>query len=107
MCIIHGGVIPKVFADPRTAEENGRVWSLLFIVLAVVSATAGFSRTFCFSVSGEALTSRLRSISFKAIMSQVTIYVGRCWGSSDWDKRYIHDTTMGGRTRGHWGNVPP
>ena len=61
----------QVFADPRTAEEDGRVWSSLFIVLAVFAGIAGFLRTFCFSVSGEALTARLRGMSFKAIMRQV------------------------------------
>ena len=62
---------PKVLADPRNAEENSRVWSGLFIVLAGVAALAGFLRTFCFSVCGEALTARLRGLSFKAIMRQV------------------------------------
>ena len=61
----------KVLADPRTAEEDGRVWSSLFIALAVFAGIAGFLRTFCFSVSGEALTARLRGMSFKAIMRQV------------------------------------
>ena len=61
----------KVLADPRNAEEDGRVWSIMFIALAVMSAIAGFLRSFCFSVSGEALTARLRSMSFKAIMRQV------------------------------------
>ena len=61
----------KVLADPRNAEEDGRVWSIMFIALAVMAAIAGFLRSFCFSVSGEALTARLRSMSFKAIMRQV------------------------------------
>ena len=43
----------------------------MFIALAVFSGIAGFLRTFTFSVSGEALTARLRSMSFKAIMGQV------------------------------------
>ena len=64
-------LVLKVFADPRTAEENGRVWASLFIALALFSGIAGFLRTFAFSVSGEALTARLRSMSFKAIMGQV------------------------------------
>ena len=68
-------VVPKVFADPRTAEENGRVWSGLFIALAGVAGIAGFLRTFCFTLSGEALTARLRSMSFKAILRQVEINV--------------------------------
>ena len=64
-------LLPKVLADPRNVEENSRVWSVMFVVLAVMAAIAGFLRTFCFSVSGEALTARLRSMSFKAIMRQV------------------------------------
>ena len=60
-----------MFADPRTAEEDGRVWSALFIALAALAGIVGFLRTFCFSVSGEALTARLRIMSFKAIMRQV------------------------------------
>ena len=70
-----------MFADPRTAEEDGRVWSALFIALAVLAGIVGFLRTFCFSVSGEALTARLRSMSFKAIMRQV-------------GKRNQHDTCV-------------
>ena len=64
-----------MFADPRTAEEDGRVWSALFVVLAVVAGFAGFLHTLCFSVSGETLTARLRSLSFKAIMRQVRIRI--------------------------------
>ena len=60
-----------MFADPRTAEEDGRVWSSLFIALSIFAGIAGFLRTFCFSVSGEALTARLRGMSFKAIIRQV------------------------------------
>jgi len=62
-----------VFADPRTAEEESRLWTLMFVALACVAAVAGFLRTFCFAVSGEALTARLRSVSFKAIMRQVRV----------------------------------
>ena len=64
-------ILFKVFADPRTAEEESRVWAGLFIALAGVAGIVGFLRTFCFSVSGEALTARLRGLSFKAIMRQV------------------------------------
>ena len=60
-----------MLADPRNAEEDARVWSVMFIALAVMAGIAGFLRSFCFSVSGEALTARLRSMSFKAIMRQV------------------------------------
>ena len=69
----HCCIISQVYADPRTAEEEGRLWSLLFIALAGLAGLVGFLRTFCFSVSGEALTARLRSISFKAIMRQVSV----------------------------------
>ncbi|XP_065884882.1 ATP-dependent translocase ABCB1-like [Dysidea avara] len=64
------GELFEVYADPRTAEEEGRLWSLLFVALAGVAGLVAFLRMFCFSVSGEALTARLRSISFKAIMRQ-------------------------------------
>ena len=64
-----------MYADPRTAEEEGRLWALLFVAIAVLAAIAGFLRTFCFSVSAEALTARLRNISFKAIMRQVRIFL--------------------------------
>ena len=60
-----------MLADPRNAEEDSRVWSGLFIVLSGVAALSGFLRTFCFTVSGEILTARLRGLSFKAIMRQV------------------------------------
>ena len=60
-----------MFTDPRTAEEEGRVWSSLFVVLSVVAGIVGFSHSLCFSVAGEALTARLRGLSFKAIMRQV------------------------------------
>ena len=61
-----------MLSDPHNAEENGRMWSALFMGLAAVMGIAGFLRTLCFSVSGEALTVRLRSVSFKAIMRQVS-----------------------------------
>ena len=60
-----------MLADPRNAEEDSRLWSGMFILLAGVAALVGFLRTFCFTVSGEILTARLRGLSFKAIMRQV------------------------------------
>ena len=62
-----------MLADPRTAEEEARLWSLLFVAIAILSGVGGFLRTFCFTVAGEALTARLRSLSFKAIMRQVVM----------------------------------
>lgn len=43
----------------------------LFVALAVLAGIAGFLGFFCFSVSSEALTAQLRSMSFKAIIRQV------------------------------------
>ena len=64
-----------MFTDPRTAEEESRLWTLMFVVIALVAAISGFLRTFCFALSGEALTARLRSVSFKAIMRQVNVSI--------------------------------
>ena len=63
----------QVFSNPDNAEEEGRQWALLFLAVAAITGVAAFLHTLCFAISGEALTYRLRSMSFKAIIKQV------CW----------------------------
>jgi len=61
----------QVFSNPDNAEKEGRKWALLFLAVAAITGLAAFLHTLCFAISGEALTSRLRNISFKAIIKQV------------------------------------
>ncbi|XP_065884883.1 ATP-dependent translocase ABCB1-like [Dysidea avara] len=64
------GKFYEIFADPRNAEENSRLFAGLFGIVAVASGMAAFFRTLCFTVAGHSLTSRLRNQSFKAILKQ-------------------------------------
>ncbi|CAI8032913.1 ATP-dependent translocase ABCB1 [Geodia barretti] len=65
------GEILEVFAlPPDEVLDEIHVWAGLFIVLGVVSGTGVFLKAACFTVSGENLTARLRSLSFRAMLRQ-------------------------------------
>ena len=54
-------------ADQR---EKGNFYSLMFLILGIVVGFAAFAQSFAFSVAGESLTSRLRGLTFQAILKQ-------------------------------------
>jgi ABC-type multidrug transport system fused ATPase/permease subunit len=65
------GEILEVFAlPPDQILDEIHVWAGLFIVLGVVSGVGVFLKAACFAVSGENLTARLRSLSFRAMLRQ-------------------------------------
>lgn len=65
-----------VLTPGGTAEEQeekrdkGNFYSLMFLVLGIVVGFAAFAQSFSFSVAGESLTSRLRGLTFEAILKQ-------------------------------------
>ncbi|KAM5255812.1 ATP-dependent translocase ABCB1 [Ctenodactylus gundi] len=81
--IINGGMQPAfavifsriigVFArddDPDTKRRNGDIFSLLFLVLGIVSFITFFLQGFTFGKAGEILTKRLRYLVFKSMLRQ-------------------------------------
>lgn len=66
----------KVFTNRATAEENARFWAGLLAALGGCSGTAFVIRSWSFGIAGQALTSRLRKLSFRHILKQVKyIYI--------------------------------
>ncbi|KAH1177417.1 hypothetical protein KIL84_011119, partial [Mauremys mutica] len=57
--------------DPEKRSKNTTLLSLMFLVLAVISLVTHIIQGFMFGKSGEVLTKRLRSLSFKALLQQV------------------------------------
>lgn len=51
-------------------RERGNFYSLMFLILGIVAGFAAFAQSFSFSVAGESLTSRLRGLTFEAILKQ-------------------------------------
>ncbi|KAH1177857.1 hypothetical protein KIL84_011559 [Mauremys mutica] len=56
--------------DPEKRSKNTTLLSLMFLVLAVISLVTHIIQGFMFGKSGEVLTKRLRSLSFKALLQQ-------------------------------------
>ncbi|EDV26960.1 uncharacterized protein TRIADDRAFT_54424 [Trichoplax adhaerens] len=64
--------IIAVFAecDPVKRESDATFWSLMFLVLGSVSGISVFLQTLMYGISGEYMTKRLRSQTFRAILKQ-------------------------------------
>ncbi|KAL7976656.1 hypothetical protein Chor_008605, partial [Crotalus horridus] len=58
--------------DDVKKSQNTVLYSLMFLVLGVISLITYTIQGFTFGKSGEALTMRLRSLSFKALLQQAT-----------------------------------
>ncbi|NXG50962.1 MDR1 protein, partial [Psilopogon haemacephalus] len=56
--------------DPEKRSKNTLVLSLMFLLLGVIILAAYIVQGFMFGKSGEILTMRLRSLSFKALLQQ-------------------------------------
>lgn len=57
-------------ADPDYVKEESNFYSLLFLVLGLVTGLGTFFQTYLFNIAGVRLTSRLRQKTFKAIINQ-------------------------------------
>ncbi|XP_055625929.1 multidrug resistance protein homolog 49 [Toxorhynchites rutilus septentrionalis] len=57
-------------ADPEFVREESNFYSVLFLILGLVTGLGTFFQTFLFNIAGVRLTSRLRQKTFKAIVSQ-------------------------------------
>ena len=66
-----------MFTNRATAERNTRFWAGLVTALGGCAATALFIRSWCFGIAGQALTSRLRKLSFRHILKQVHNYISQ------------------------------
>ncbi|XP_011403751.1 PREDICTED: multidrug resistance protein 1A-like, partial [Amphimedon queenslandica] len=66
--IIFGEALKAFSAEQDQVLNEVHLPAGLFLALAFVSALAVFFKTFCFAISGEKLTSRIRSITFKAML---------------------------------------
>lgn len=56
--------------DPEDIQRQANFYSLLFLVLGLATGIGTFLQTYMFTFAGVRLTSRLRSMTFKAMMSQ-------------------------------------
>uniref|UniRef100_A0A8C4WTX7 Uncharacterized protein n=1 Tax=Gopherus evgoodei TaxID=1825980 RepID=A0A8C4WTX7_9SAUR len=73
-----GGVYPAfavifgkiIGVNPEKRSKNTTLLSLMFLVLAVISLVTHIIQGFMFGKSGEVLTKRLRTLSFKALLQQ-------------------------------------
>ncbi|XP_045350637.1 ATP-dependent translocase ABCB1 isoform X4 [Leopardus geoffroyi] len=63
------GVFTRV-EDPETKRQNSNIFSLLFLVLGIVSFITFFLQGFTFGKAGEILTKRLRYMVFRSMLRQ-------------------------------------
>ena len=68
---VMGVLTPGGSQEEQDAKrEEGNFYSLMFLILGIVVGFAAFAQSFSFSVAGESLTSRLRGLTFQAILKQ-------------------------------------
>uniref|UniRef100_A0A674I9R1 ATP-binding cassette sub-family B member 5 n=1 Tax=Terrapene triunguis TaxID=2587831 RepID=A0A674I9R1_9SAUR len=65
--VLYGKIIG---VNPEKRSKTTTLLSLMFLVLAVISLVTHIIQGFMFGNSGEVLTKRLRSLSFKALLQQ-------------------------------------
>lgn len=58
------------YTDVNYIQERADYYAILFLVLGFVTAIAAFLQTYAFSIAGVFLTSRLRHLTFKAMVNQ-------------------------------------
>ncbi|XP_047608955.1 ATP-dependent translocase ABCB1 isoform X1 [Phacochoerus africanus] len=63
------GVFTK-FTDPETKRQDSNVFSLLFLILGIISFITFFLQGFTFGKAGEILTKRLRYMVFRSMLRQ-------------------------------------
>jgi len=63
--------ILKIYTERATAEENSRFWTGLIAALGGCASVSILIRSLCFGIAGQALTARLRKLTFRHILQQV------------------------------------
>ncbi|KAK7086307.1 tRNA N6-adenosine threonylcarbamoyltransferase [Halocaridina rubra] len=56
--------------DDAEAREEANFYALMFLIVGIVAAISMFMQAYMFSLSGEALTSRLRKLTFASMLKQ-------------------------------------
>ncbi|XP_043207373.1 ATP-dependent translocase ABCB1-like isoform X2 [Amphibalanus amphitrite] len=73
--IVFGGVLGNLAVeDPDEALANAQFYGLLFLGIGVLAFLASFAQVFMFGVAGERLTTRIRKLTFKALLRQEAAY---------------------------------
>ncbi|CAH1758914.1 12613_t:CDS:2 [Entrophospora sp. SA101] len=68
--VIFSKIIQAFATTGDELTQEAKFWSLMFLVIAVVTMLANFIQGITFGISGENLTQRIRSQSFAAILHQ-------------------------------------
>ena len=80
MSILNGLVLPAyayffgdfmgvlALTDPVEAQEQANYYAIVFVILGVIAGVTIFGSMGCFGLAGEALTNRLRKLSFRTMM---------------------------------------
>ncbi|KAF0296828.1 Multidrug resistance protein 1 [Amphibalanus amphitrite] len=72
---VFGGVLGNLAVeDPDEALDNAQFYGLLFLGIGVITFLASFAQVFMFGVAGERLTTRIRKLTFKALLRQEAAY---------------------------------
>uniref|UniRef100_A0A8C4KWK7 ATP binding cassette subfamily B member 1 n=1 Tax=Equus asinus asinus TaxID=83772 RepID=A0A8C4KWK7_EQUAS len=68
--IIFSRIIGVSVYDPETKRQNSNMFSLLFLVLGIISFITFFLQGYTFGKAGEILTKRLRYLVFRSMLRQ-------------------------------------
>jgi len=69
--IIFGEYIENLAeCDDEKAQENSNLFALLFVGIGILAGVSMFLQIFMFTLAGEALTQRLRRMTFAAMLRQ-------------------------------------
>ncbi|ORY03698.1 multidrug resistance protein [Basidiobolus meristosporus CBS 931.73] len=68
--VIFSYLVKALSENGPQLKNDSNFWSLLLVILAVISLFSGFAKIAAFAIAGERLTRRLRSLSFAAYLRQ-------------------------------------
>lgn len=69
--VLFGGIYGLLSSDDNEKIRQGtNFYSILFVMLGIITGLASFFQTFALNVAGVRLTKRLRQMSFKAMLKQ-------------------------------------
>ncbi|KAI3645403.1 hypothetical protein MP228_008331 [Amoeboaphelidium protococcarum] len=68
--LIFGNILLVFYERGAKLRQDADFWALMFFIVAVASMIANFLKFYYFGLAGEKLTTRLRDLSFKAMLQQ-------------------------------------
>ena len=78
--------------DPEEQERRIDIYAAIMVGIGAISGTAMFFLNYMFGYSGEKLTERLRQMSFKSLLRQVSVCEREMVCVCAWERERVCET---------------